>query len=249
MGNENSIFQISGVRITYGWGRKCAVNNLTLELKSGVSLGVLGLNGAGKTSTIRALLGMLRPSEGTIRIFDKKPGTVASFRRIGFAPEDGLPPDYLSGEEYLRFIASFKIADRSARRREALKLLEWFELPPTKRIRDYSKGMKRRIILAQAFLGTPDLLILDEPLNGLDPIFIIRLRERIEAYRQSGGSLLVSSHILNEIERTCSEVAILHNGDLVCRAPVEELQKEFGSIETAFATKIGKSKNVGTVSV
>ena len=241
MGSENSIFQIAGIQITYGLGRKSAVNKLDLELRGGVSLGVLGLNGAGKTSTIRALLGMLRPSCGTIRVFDKKPGSVEIFRRIGFAPEDGLPPDYLSGEEYLRFVASFKIADRKSRREEALKLLEWFELPPTKRIRDYSKGMKRRIILAQAFLGNPDLLILDEPLNGLDPIFIIRLRERIDAFRQGGGSLMVSSHILNEIEKTCSEVAILHKGDLVCRATVESLQKEFGSIETAFASKIGKA--------
>lgn len=237
---------MAGVRITYGWGRKCAVNNLDLELKAGVSLGLLGLNGAGKTSTIRGLLGMLRPNQGEIRIFGEKPGTVASFRRIGFAPEDGLPPDYLTGEEYLGFVAAFRIAERKTRSEQAKTLLEWFELSPKKRIREYSKGMKRRIILAQAFVGNPDLLILDEPLNGLDPIFIIRLRERIEAYRQNGGTLLVSSHILTEVEKTCSDVAIMHNGDLTCLDSMKNLVSEFGSVESAFATKIGKARHVDT---
>lgn len=230
------IFALSGLRVTYGF--RCAVDDLSLSLSSGQSLGLLGLNGAGKTSTIRALLGMIRPRKGTVAIFGGKPGSPKSFKRIGFAPEDGLPPEYLTAEEYLGFVGRFRISDRIERKRQVAELLEWFELHPKKRIKSYSKGMKRRLILAQAFIGQPDFLILDEPLNGLDPLVIIKLRDRLDAYRAKGGSILYSSHILNEVEKSCSHIAMLSAGKLVCLAPVEEVKAEFGSVESAFAAKI-----------
>src|SRR5262249_36960575 len=104
--------------------------------------------------------------------------------------------------------------------------------------RQYSKGMRRRLVLAQAFLAEPELLILDEPLNGLDPLVIIKLRERLIAYRERGGSILYSSHILTEVEKSCSDVAILHEGKLVMMAPVPQIIAEFGSVEAAFAAKV-----------
>ncbi len=239
MENAITIFQMSGVGIAYSF--RFAVDDLTLDLKKGASLGLLGLNGAGKTSTIRSLLGMLKPRRGTISVLGDKPGKVRNFFRIGFAPEDGLPPDYLTGEEYLNFVGSLKIKSRNDRKAEVKALLDWFELSPKKRISEYSKGMQRKLILAQGFLGTPEFLILDEPLNGLDPIFILRLRQKLEDYLKAGGTYLLSSHILAEVEKTCHDVAILHEGKLVSRDTVENLTREFGSVENAFAKKIGKS--------
>jgi len=234
-----TIFQMSGVGIAYSF--RNAVEDLTLDLQKGGSLGLLGLNGAGKTSTIRSLLGMIKPKRGTISILGDKPGRVRNYYRIGFAPEDGLPPEYLTGEEYLNFVGALKIRSRVDRKRDVKALLDWFELSPKKRIGDYSKGMQRKLILAQSLLGNPEFLILDEPLNGLDPLFILRLRQKLEDYLKAGGTYLLSSHILAEVEKTCHEVAILHEGKLVSRDTVENLAKEFGSVENAFAKKIGKS--------
>lgn len=229
------IFDIQDLLVTYGF--RNAVDGVSLSLERGRSLGLLGLNGAGKTSTIRSLLGMLRPKRGAVSLFGKKPGP-ALFRRLGFAPEEAVPPEYLNGREYLNFIAELRLANRASRRQEVDELLSWFDLDPAKRVRNYSKGMRRRLILAQAFLGSPELLILDEPLNGLDPLIIIKLRERLVAYREKGGSILYSSHILTEVEKSCSDVAILHAGKLVAAAPVAAVVAEFGSVEAAFAAKV-----------
>jgi ABC-2 type transport system ATP-binding protein len=121
------------------------------------------------------------------------------------------------------------------------ELLSWFELDPRKPIREYSKGMKRRITLAQAFLGEPDLVILDEPLNGLDPLVIVKLRNRLNEKRNKGTGLLYSSHILSEVEKCCSRAIILNEGKLVLDAPLDAIQSEYGSIENAFAKTVGDS--------
>lgn len=231
------IFEMKELSVSYGFRR--AVEGLNLSHLAGGSLGLLGVNGAGKTSTIRALLGMLKPTRGSITLFGDVPGRPRTFQKIGFAPEDGLPPEYLSAQEYLSFVGGFRIRDGGTRAKEIRELLEWFELVPQKKIRDYSKGMKRRLLLAQAFLGNPPLLILDEPLNGLDPLIIIKLRQRLDGYRKAGGTVLFSSHILTEVEKSCSDVAILSQGKLVCCTKVESLVKEFGTVEAAFAAKVG----------
>jgi ABC-2 type transport system ATP-binding protein len=208
-------------------------------LGQGAALGLLGLNGAGKTSTIRALMGMLKPRAGTISVFGGRPGSPVAFRRIGFAPENALPPEYLTATEYLRFVGAFRIKDRAKRKEAVEEVRQWFDLAEKKKIREYSKGMVRRLVLAQAFLGNPELLILDEPLNGLDPLVIIKLRERLEAYRKQGGTVLFSSHILAEVEKTCTDVAILSAGKLVHNSSLEVVLEDFGSVETAFASKVG----------
>lgn len=235
---STTIFDIQNIKVTYGF--RCAVEGLSLSLTPGRSLGLLGINGAGKTSTVRALLGMLKIREGSISIFGKAPGDPRAFKRIGFAPEEAIPPEYLSAQEYLAFVGSFRQKDRRKRKSEVAELLEWFDLVPKKKIRDYSKGMKRRLVLAQALLANPELLILDEPLNGLDPLVIIKLRERLESYRAQGGSILYSSHILAEVEKTCTDIAILSAGKLVYLAPVEELLQKYQSVEAAFSALVGK---------
>jgi len=127
--------------------------------------------------------------------------------------------------------------DRKSAVTTADKLLADFELAPEKKIRDYSKGMRRRLVLAQAFVGAPKVLILDEPLNGLDPLMILKLREYLSEYRKNGGSLLYSSHILSEVERTCTHIAILQEGELVLSDSMENIVNNYGSVEGAFSKK------------
>jgi ABC-2 type transport system ATP-binding protein len=231
---NGSILSIENLTVRYRF--RTAVKELFLRLEAGQCLGLLGANGAGKTSTIRAVLGLVRPAKGRIRILGHGPGALRGLAQIGFAPEDGCPPEYLTGREYLVFVARIRSGeDRHKAAESADKLLADFDLAPHKKIRDYSKGMRRRLVLAQAFVGNPKALILDEPLNGLDPLMILKLRDYLTAYREKGGSLLYSSHILSEVERTCTHVAILQEGQLVLGAPMVEVVEKYGSVENAFS--------------
>ncbi|MCB0418753.1 MAG: ABC transporter ATP-binding protein [Bdellovibrionaceae bacterium] len=238
--NVSEIFKIEHVTIAYGWRKFVAVESLNLHLEKGGSLALLGLNGAGKTSTIRLLMGMVRPQIGQVEIFGTRPGDLKALARIGFAPEEATPPEYLKGEEYLDFVASFRLKGREARKKAVSDLMQWFEMPAQRRIRDYSKGMRRKLILAQALIGDPELLILDEPLNGLDPLFIMKLRERVEGYVKNGGSLLLSSHILAEVEKVCTSVAIIREGQVAFTGSSAEAIQQYGSIEKAFAHFVGR---------
>lgn len=231
--SSQPVFEIQDMKISYGF--RTAVENLNLRLEAGQSLGLLGANGAGKTSTIKALLGMVRLRQGKVQILGERPGLTRVFSKIGFAPEDGIPADFLTGQEYLQFVGRLKISSAQERKEQIAELLDWFELTPTKYIKEYSKGMKRRIVLAQALLGNPSLLILDEPLNGLDPIMIIKLRERLDKYRKMGGTMLYSSHILSEIEKSCTEIAILCEGELTYQKDTDSVIREHQSVENAFS--------------
>lgn len=221
------------------YGRSTAVSGISFDVAPGEALGLLGANGAGKSSTVKAILGMLKPSTGEVRVFDSVPGSLSVLERTGFAPEEALPPEKVTGQEYLMFLARLRIADASSRETEVRLLLEQFDLTPNKRVSAYSKGMRRRLVLAQAFIGTPELLILDEPLNGLDPLIILKLRQRLEAYRQAGGTLIYSSHILAEVEKSCSRILILKNGHIVLDSSTSEAVGKYGSVEAAFEATAG----------
>lgn len=234
--NQQSILTVEGLSVRYRM--RSAVEDLSLTVSQGQCLGLLGANGAGKTSTIRAILGLVRPFRGRIRVLGEPPGALRSLAQLGFAPEEGCPPEYLTGKEYLVFVAKLRSLQHAREAAQtAEKLLADFELDPQKKVRDYSKGMRRRIVLAQAFVGNPKLLILDEPLNGLDPLMIVKLREYLAHYRERGGSLLYSSHILSEVERTCTHVAILREGRLVLHDALPEVMRQFGSVEGAFSDR------------
>ncbi len=237
MSSAVPIFELSKIVVQYGNHR--AVDGLNLSLQKGESLGLLGANGAGKTSTLKALLGMHSPKEGVVRVFGGSTGTPAVLKRLGFAPEESLPPERFSGREYLEFVASYRIADRTRRKEECATLLEELDLAPHKRVSAYSKGMKRRLVLAQALVGSPEFLVLDEPLNGLDPLIIVKLRQRLERYLQNGGSMLYSSHILAEVEKTCRRIVILRRGELVYEGTTAETISKFGSVEAAFEATAG----------
>jgi ABC-2 type transport system ATP-binding protein len=237
MSSAESAIRVDDLTVKYGF--RTAVTSLSLNVPRGGAVGLLGANGAGKTTTLHAILGFLRPKSGSISLLGQGKAGPKVFHQIGFAPDDGCPPEYLNGREYLNFVGKFRIADKSRRKEEVDQWLSWFELDPRKRVSGYSKGMKRRLGLAQALLGKPDLVILDEPLNGLDPLFILKLREGLEKYIAEGGTLLFSSHILAEVEKVCSEVAILAGGRLVIQSSVAALAAEFGSVENAFKVKVG----------
>ncbi len=235
--NAESAIKVENLTVKYGF--RTAVTSFHLNVPRGGAVGLLGANGAGKTTTLHAILGFLKPKSGTISLLGQGKAGPKVFHHIGFAPDDGCPPEYLNGQEYLNFVGRFRVPDKIRRKKEVEEWLTWFELDPKKRVGGYSKGMKRRLGLAQALLGKPDLVILDEPLNGLDPLFILKLREGLEKYLAGGGTLLFSSHILAEVEKVCSEVAIMAGGKLVTQATVADLTAEFGSVEQAFKAKVG----------
>jgi ABC-2 type transport system ATP-binding protein len=230
------VFSLKNVSVNYGFSK--AIESVSFELKKGQALGLIGANGAGKTSSIRALLGMLKIKQGEINILGEKKCTPDVLKKLGFAPEEATPPEYLTAKEYLEFLAKLKTDDPSQNRNQIEEFLNWFELDPNKLVRKYSKGMKRRLVLAQAFLGKPELIILDEPLNGLDPLMIQKLREKLKDYRTQGTSILYSSHILSELENTCTDVVMMHRGSVILKDTVQNLVKEYGGVEKAFAVQV-----------
>ena len=199
------------------------LNGIDFSLKDGQVMGLIGRNGAGKTTLIRLILGFLRPTSGIIKVFGKEPGVVSG--RIGYLPEK---PDYhllFSAKEYLKFLAKFSdhSGDQADRRvQEVLQFVNMTEQADRVMSR-YSKGMLQRIGIAQAILSDPKLLILDEPLSGLDPSGQKELRDIIINLRSSNKSILLCSHLLNEVEKVCTDVAIMKQGRIEHQGLIEAL--------------------------
>lgn len=221
------------------YGHRIAIKDLSFELQRGQSLALIGQNGAGKTSTLKAVIGYLPLKSGQIQILGRKSGDWRIFTDIGFAPETAHPPEALRAAEYLGFIARLKGATKKESFLIVEELISVFELEPHKKIGDYSKGMTRRLILAQAFVKKPALVILDEPLNGLDPLMIIRLRDWINRCRAEGLTFIYSSHILSEIEKSCDRLLLVHEGKCLLEGPLDQIKKDFGSVEQAFYQTVG----------
>jgi ABC-2 type transport system ATP-binding protein len=202
-----------------------AVDGLDLEIRRGEIFGLLGPNGSGKTTTILMVLGLLRPTGGRIEVFGCRPGDRATRRRIGYLPEEFEAHGFLTGEETLLYYGSFFGLPRAEVRRRAEDLLGSLELwdDRRRRVREYSKGMRRRIGLAQSLLHEPDLVVLDEPTNGLDPIGILRVKSMLRDLRDRGRTVLVSSHILPEMEDICDRVAILDRGRILAEGALGDL--------------------------
>lgn len=214
---------ISGLGKTYGDGFR-AVSDLSFRVEAGQVLGLLGPNGAGKTTALRMLMGLILPTEGGIRIFGHRvtPGAAVLSRLGSFIEGPGFLP-HLSGSENL------ELYWRSTGRRGADSgmaiALEIAGLGDDleRKVRTYSQGMRQRLAIAQAMLGLPDLLVLDEPTNGLDPPQIREMRAVLGRYAATGRTVVVSSHLLAEVEQTCSHVVVMTGGRLIAQGPVEEL--------------------------
>jgi ABC-2 type transport system ATP-binding protein len=214
-------------RYSSWWGSQTveAVKNLDLEVYRGEIFGFLGPNGAGKTTTIKVLLGILYPTAGEAYVLGKPAGDPETHHRLSYLPENPYFYEYMTGKEILTFYARLFGIPEPERSRRVDYLLDRVGLSraANQPLRNYSKGMLQRIGLAQCLLNDPELLILDEPTAGLDPIAHIDIRDLILELREQGKTLFISSHQLSDVEIVCDRVAILNRGELVRMGKLEEM--------------------------
>jgi ABC-2 type transport system ATP-binding protein len=215
------VIDIRGLHKSFGSTH--ALDGLDLEVVTGEVHGFLGPNGAGKSTTIRVLLGLLRADSGTVRLFDADPwrDAAALHRRLAYVPGDvNLWPN-LSGGEVIDLLGRLRGGLDEKRRAH---LIERFELDPTKKGRSYSKGNRQKVALVAALASDVDLLVLDEPTSGLDPLMEAVFTECVDEFKDAGGTVLLSSHILAEVERLCDRVSIIRNGRNVESGTLAELR-------------------------
>jgi len=227
---ENTVIETSGLTKRFGNG-VLAVDSVDMSVRRGEVYGFLGPNGAGKTTTLRMLLGLIRPSSGSAQIAGHKPGDPAGLARIGSLIEGpGFYP-YLSGRENLRVVADFA----SVGGKRVAEVLDMVELTSRagRKFGTYSTGMKQRLGVAAALIKDPDLLILDEPTNGLDPQGMAEMRKLIKDIGQGERTVLLSSHLLGEVEQICDRVGVISGGRLVTQSTVQELIGETGVLVRA----------------
>ncbi|HEY2845738.1 MAG TPA: ABC transporter ATP-binding protein [Bryobacteraceae bacterium] len=210
------------------YGNVVAVNNLSLEVLPGEILGFLGLNGAGKTTSIRILLDLLRPDSGSALLLghDCQSDGLAARSNIGYLPgEMGIYSD-LTGLQVLDLLAGLNLKKiEKTRRAELQDRLEFSDRDLSRRLREYSTGMKRKLGLIQAFQSNPLLLILDEPTEGLDPLMQESFYQLLSDEKRRGRTVFMSSHVLSEVDRACDRIALVRKGELVLLATVEETRK------------------------
>jgi ABC-2 type transport system ATP-binding protein len=217
------------------WGRKkkTALNALDLTIHKGEIFGLLGPNGSGKTTTIKLLLGLLFPTAGDAFVFGEPAAKVEKNERIGYLPEESYLYRFLNAEETLDFYGRlFNIAP-DTRRQRAAELIERVGLGADKKriLKEYSKGMRQRIGLAQALINDPELVILDEPTSGLDPLGTRWMKDLILDLRRRGKTVLMCSHRLDDVQDVCDRIAILYNGDLQELGAVSKLVEDAARLE------------------
>jgi ABC-2 type transport system ATP-binding protein len=214
--------------LTKYYGKIKGVEDLTFSVKKGEIFGFLGPNGAGKTTTIRTLLGYLIPTRGSAYIFGKniKDNIVEIKREVAYIPGDLNVYGHLTGRQFLNYFASL-------RNREMTlfdELLEIFDVPLDRKLKGYSKGMKQKVGIIQAFMDDPDMVIMDEPTAGLDPLLQQKFYDFILKQKKKGKTMFFSSHVLSEVDKICDRVGIIRNGELVALEDVETLKHKRGKI-------------------
>ena len=209
------------------WGRPKAhaVNNVSFQVKKGEVFGLLGPNGSGKSTTVKLLLGLLNPTRGHIEVFGRSTRHVATKRRIGYLPEESYLYRYLNSGETLDFFGSLFNLPPDERKQRTEQLLEMVGLDKVRRrtVGEFSKGMQRRIGLAQALINDPDLIILDEPTSGLDPIGCREVKDLIVELARRGKTVILSSHLLADVEDVCDRVVIYYGGKIQAIGSLSEL--------------------------
>ncbi len=216
------------------YGKLIAVDNVSLEIGAGEIYSLVGANGAGKSTLMRAIIGTSAPDDGEIFIcgHSMKRRSLRAKRFVGYLPEELLFYERLTGREYLQLVAGLKGADVGGIEAE----IDFFELRAVaeKWTGSYSLGMRKKLGLAAAFTGTPRVLVLDEPLNGLDVEMMRRLRERIEVESERGNALLISSHVMEFVERISHRVGVMRGGKLIAEGTPRELRVETGLSNAPF---------------
>src|SRR5437868_405008 len=217
------------------WGRKkkTALNALDLKIHKGEIFGLLGPNGSGKTTTIKLLLGLLFPTAGDAFVFGEPAAKVEKNERIGYLPEESYLYRFLNAEETLDFYGRLFDIDPDVRKRRAAELIDMVGLSADKKriLKEYSKGMRQRIGLAQALINNPELVILDEPTSGLDPLGTRWMKDLILDLRNRGKTVLMCSHRLEDVQDVCDRIAILYNGDLQTLGKVSTLVEDAQRVE------------------
>ena len=204
-----------------------AVNEISFDIQQGEIIGLLGPNGSGKSTTVKMILGLLYPTSGELKIFEKSPTDIKTKEVIGYLPEETYLYKYLTAKETLDFFGSlFKIPGKE-RKKRVEQLLEMVGLSNSAKrcVGEFSKGMARRIGLAQAMINNPDLIILDEPTSGLDPIGSKEMKELILLFKKQGKTILICSHLLSDIEDMCDRVILLYGGKIRAEGTLNELLK------------------------
>lgn len=226
------VVQISELRKVYRTGfwlnqKVVSLKSCSLTVYQGETFGLLGPNGAGKTTLLKLLLGIVRPSSGRGFLLGQPLGDRAVKQRVGYLPENAYFYDYLTGWEFLQMAAGLFQIPTSVQRQRIPQLLELVGLSQSaarkKQLRQYSKGMLQRIGLAQALINDPEVIFLDEPMSGLDPLGRYQMRSIILSLQDQGKTIFFNSHILSEVEQICDRVAILAQGELICSGSLNEL--------------------------
>ncbi len=211
------------------WGRKKvhALKSLDLEVRRGEIFGLLGPNGSGKSTTIKLMLGLLFPTSGRVFVFGKDATDVSKNERIGYLPEESYLYKFLNADETLDFYGRLFDMSADERKERTAKLIKMVKLEHARRrqLKEYSKGMTRRIGLAQALINEPEFLVLDEPTTGLDPLGTRDMKDLILRLRDEGKTILLCSHQLADVQDVCDRVAILHQGELKELGRVDSLLK------------------------
>jgi len=234
--------------VTKVFGSKRAVDGLSLALPVGSFLGLLGRNGAGKSTTLKLLTGLIAPTSGTIRLLgiDLADDPIAVKKQIGTMPEDMGLLDQLTGDQYVHFVGRMRGMDEATISRRGAELFEKLDLYPGAKlmIADYSFGMKKKIALVTALLHAPKVLSLDEPFEGIDPVTSRTIKEILLGLQQKGVTLVLTSHILDVVEKLCPTIAILDEGRLKSFCTLEELKKSGGDkgLEGLFVELVGGGK-------
>lgn len=232
MSQSEAVIEIRNLSKVYRdfWGRPKvkALNALSLDIRKGEVFGLLGPNGSGKTTTMKLLLGLLFPTEGEISILGKSAADVSKNERIGYLPEESYLYRFLNAYETLDFYGRLFNISAAERKERSEKLLDLVKLAPQARrrqLKEYSKGMTRRIGVAQALINDPDLVMLDEPTSGLDPLGNRDMKDLILDLKKQGKTVLMCSHLLADVQDVCDRIAILYGGELKVMGRVDELLK------------------------
>jgi ABC-2 type transport system ATP-binding protein len=219
-----------------------AVDNISYHIEKGECFALLGPNGAGKTTIVKMLLGFIKPTSGDITINGMLVSNPASRKKIGYLSENHRIPLYLSGREYLlRHAALVGLSGHDAKK-EVNRVLEIVSMTgrEKKKVSTYSKGMIQRIGLGSALLGKPELLILDEPVTGLDPIGIREVRKILEDLKDDGITVILNSHLLSEVEKTCDTAGIMYKGKILVKDYISAIVKNEETLEDVFIKYIEK---------
>ena len=214
--------------LTKFYGKIKGIENLTLSVKKGEIFGFLGPNGAGKTTTIRTLLGYLKPTTGQAYILGKNinDNIVDIKREVGYIPGDLNLYGHLNGRQFLDYFASLRNTEMSL----LDNLLKVFDVPLDRKIKGYSKGMKQKLGIIQAFMDDPEIVIMDEPTSGLDPLLQQKFYDFLYSQKKKGKTMFFSSHVLSEVDKICDRIGIIRNGNLVALEDVETLKSKMGKM-------------------